>query len=196
MSCTTGLPIEDVLAPPVLRKKQDGWCLAWAGNLHYLKLWELAALKLGVSLEARANKVWPYRKQMIANAKAKMKEESPGAFLQRVGADGALWAAEFHKMALALGYPPMDVGWLIGWFCNAVEAGRSHERWRIEADMKAWQGAMRKYLEAQASLVAAGVVEEMSERINGAQGLVGAILHKMVKSAFDPSNPALSEAAE
>ena len=50
-------------------------------------------------------------------------EESAGAFLQRLGMDGQLWAKEFRATAQRLGYGDMDEGWLIGWFCNAIMAG-------------------------------------------------------------------------
>ena len=36
--------------------------------------------------------------------------------------DAALWASEFNKVAQRLGYSPMDEGWLIGWFANAMFA--------------------------------------------------------------------------
>jgi hypothetical protein len=49
-------------------------------------------------------------------------------FLRSVGTDGAKWAAEFHRIAIGLGYSAMDEGWLIGWFANAIEAGRDAGR--------------------------------------------------------------------
>jgi hypothetical protein len=51
-----------------------------------------------------------------------------GQLLQRMGTNGAAWAAEFRKIALKLGYSDMDEGWLIGWFANAIEAGRGASR--------------------------------------------------------------------
>lgn len=36
--------------------------------------------------------------------------------------DAAVWASEFNKVAQQLGYSPMDEGWLIGWFANAMFA--------------------------------------------------------------------------
>ena len=36
--------------------------------------------------------------------------------------DAAVWASEFSKVAQQLGYSPMDDGWLIGWFANAMFA--------------------------------------------------------------------------
>lgn len=51
--------------------------------------------------------------------------ESSSDFLRRAGTDAAIWAAEFNKIAAQLGYSRMDEGWLIGWFANAIEAGRS-----------------------------------------------------------------------
>jgi hypothetical protein len=49
--------------------------------------------------------------------------ESPGDTLMRLGMDGKLWAEEFQRTAVLLGYRSMDEGWLIGWFCNAIMAG-------------------------------------------------------------------------
>ena len=34
--------------------------------------------------------------------------------------DASVWASEFNKAAQRLGYSPMDEGWLIGWFANAM----------------------------------------------------------------------------
>ena len=36
--------------------------------------------------------------------------------------DAAVWAIEFNSVAQRLGYSPMDEGWLIGWFANAMFA--------------------------------------------------------------------------
>ncbi len=36
--------------------------------------------------------------------------------------DAAVWASEFNQTAQRLGYSPMDEGWLIGWFANAMLA--------------------------------------------------------------------------
>lgn len=52
--------------------------------------------------------------------------ETASQMLDRLGMDGAKWAAEFRTTALRLGYSDMDEGWLIGWFCNAIMAG--HDR--------------------------------------------------------------------
>lgn len=49
---------------------------------------------------------------------------SEAELLQSMGTDAAKWAAEFRATALRLGYSDMDEGWLIGWFANAIEAGR------------------------------------------------------------------------
>lgn len=59
-------------------------------------------------------------------------EESDGFKLQLMGTDGARWAAEFNKVAVRLGYSKMDEGWLIGWFANAIEAGRNAPESRDE----------------------------------------------------------------
>lgn len=48
--------------------------------------------------------------------------------LNYLGTDGARWAAEFKRTATELGYSDMDEGWLIGWFANAIEAGRGPSR--------------------------------------------------------------------
>lgn len=49
---------------------------------------------------------------------------SSADLLEQMGTDGAKWAAEFRRVAISLGYSDMDEGWLIGWFANAIEAGR------------------------------------------------------------------------
>lgn len=50
-----------------------------------------------------------------------MSETGP-QLLQRLGADAALWAEEFNKTAVNLGYSKMDEGWLTTWFSNAMMA--------------------------------------------------------------------------
>ena len=39
--------------------------------------------------------------------------------------DASKWAEQFNLVAVRLGYPEMDEGWLIGWFANAIE--HSHD---------------------------------------------------------------------
>ena len=36
-----------------------------------------------------------------------------------MGTDGSKWAKEFTKK-----FPDVDEGLMLGWFCNAIEAGR------------------------------------------------------------------------
>lgn len=71
---------------------------------------------------------------------AHVKGETAGQMLERLGMDGAKWAAEFRTTALRLGYSDMDEGWLIGWFCNAIMAGydRSAAQAREAALLEAW----------------------------------------------------------
>ena len=63
--------------------------------------------------------------------------ESAGDMLSRLGMDGKLWAEEFQKTALTLGYPEMDDGWLLGWFCNAIMAGYDHARRKYDPEILA-----------------------------------------------------------
>jgi hypothetical protein len=65
------------------------------------------------------------------------RDESAGDMLSRLGMDGKLWAEEFQKTALSLGYPEMDDGWLLGWFCNAVMAGYDHARRKYDPEVLA-----------------------------------------------------------
>jgi hypothetical protein len=60
--------------------------------------------------------------------------ESAPDMLARLGADGKLWAEEFNKTAQSLGYPEMDEGWLLGWFCNAIMAGYDTAAYRAARD--------------------------------------------------------------
>lgn len=53
-----------------------------------------------------------------------MEKETDAQLLDRLGTDGAKWAAEFRQTAIRLGYSDMDEGWLIGWFANAIESAR------------------------------------------------------------------------
>lgn len=57
-----------------------------------------------------------------------------------MGIDAVKWAAEFNRVAVSLGYPEMDEGWLIGWFANAImrgyDAGRVVERKLIAVEAR------------------------------------------------------------
>jgi hypothetical protein len=51
--------------------------------------------------------------------------------------DAKVWAAEWCKVArkiAASGAPIIDEGWMIGWFANAIENAKDHERRRWVAD--------------------------------------------------------------
>lgn len=41
--------------------------------------------------------------------------------LDRLRDNAQLWAQEFNKTAVKMGYGEMDEDWLIGWFANAIE---------------------------------------------------------------------------
>jgi hypothetical protein len=60
--------------------------------------------------------------------------ETAPEMLQRLGMDGKLWADEFNRTAISLGYQSMDEGWLIGWFCNAIMAGYDTAQRRYDPD--------------------------------------------------------------
>jgi hypothetical protein len=49
--------------------------------------------------------------------------------LTYMGTDGRKWAEEFCKIAKDHGHR-IDEGWVIGWFANAIEAGREAGRRR------------------------------------------------------------------
>ena len=44
--------------------------------------------------------------------------EDDNKMLERIGTDGKLWAEEFCKR-----FPQCNVDDVLGWFCNAIEAG-------------------------------------------------------------------------
>jgi hypothetical protein len=50
-----------------------------------------------------------------------------GELLKYMGTDGRKWAEEFCKIARDKGHV-LDEGWMIGWFANAIEAGRDARR--------------------------------------------------------------------
>jgi len=50
-----------------------------------------------------------------------VEKETYAQMLDRLGDDASLWAAEFRKTAIKLGYSDMNEGWLTGWFANAIE---------------------------------------------------------------------------
>lgn len=46
----------------------------------------------------------------------------------RCRGDGSKWAAEFVSTAKQIGAGNIDEGWMIGWFCNAMECAKDVER--------------------------------------------------------------------
>jgi hypothetical protein len=48
------------------------------------------------------------------------------ALISALKDDAHLWARAFHQHAVKLGYSTMDMGWLIGWFANAIEGSSDH----------------------------------------------------------------------
>ncbi len=46
------------------------------------------------------------------------------SLLAYMGIDAEKWAAEFCKIARDKGHD-LDEGWVLGWFANAIEAGRA-----------------------------------------------------------------------
>lgn len=62
--------------------------------------------------------------------------ETNSELLARLGDDAMKWAEEFRQTAIRLGYSDMDVGWLMGWFANAIE--HSHD-----IRMARWLGERR-----------------------------------------------------
>lgn len=63
--------------------------------------------------------------------------------------DPARWAREFNEVLAARGIQPLDPGWLISWFANAMMCGEDTYRWRKEAEARAAvpdSGALEKVL--------------------------------------------------
>lgn len=52
------------------------------------------------------------------------RKETSSEFLKRAGTDGTLWAKEFMKL-FEDKKDKIDESLMIGWFCNAIEAGKS-----------------------------------------------------------------------
>ena len=76
-----------------------------------------------ISAALAASRAAATEPQPVAVKQDAAESESAGKLLERLGMDGAKWAAEFRATALRLGCSDMDEGWLIGWFCNAIMAG-------------------------------------------------------------------------
>lgn len=47
------------------------------------------------------------------------------------GDNAGRWATAFRQRALKLGYSDMDVGWLIGWFANAIVRAQDETKRRL-----------------------------------------------------------------
>lgn len=46
---------------------------------------------------------------------------SEPALLNALGDDAQKWALAFNQIAVKTGHQSMDIGWLTGWFANAIE---------------------------------------------------------------------------
>lgn len=59
--------------------------------------------------------------------------ESPHPLIHLIGnIDAKVWAEEFNTSLANQGIQPLDPGFLIGWFANALMAGYDHHRWKQE----------------------------------------------------------------
>lgn len=96
-------------------------------------------------------------------------EENTGDMLARIGMDARLWAEEFHKTAQRLGYQPMDEGWLIGWFANAI--------------MQGYDRAARPVAEVQAEAVAGAYLAAGKAALPPGDGWRGALCEAAVIAA-------------
>lgn len=70
-------------------------------------------------------------------------KENSAEFLQRLGIDGSKWAKEFMKL-FGEKKEEIDEGLMIGWLCNAIEAGRDNARWDKEKDIKEFYSTLSK----------------------------------------------------
>lgn len=70
--------------------------------------------------------------------------ETSSEFLARLGTDGEKWAKEFLLALPALTKEELDFPHLVGWFANAIEAGRSAGESRYKEE---WQGRIEKQIE-------------------------------------------------
>lgn len=61
------------------------------------------------------------------NADADAPSPKSSEIYERCGGNGAAWAAEFVNTAKQIGAGNIDEGWMIGWFCNAIECAKSVE---------------------------------------------------------------------
>lgn len=72
--------------------------------------------------------------------------------------DAARWAREFNdRLATIYKLPPLDEGWLLSWFANAMMCGEDTYRWRLEA------GTSRSEIAPNAALRKA--VSDIEDRI-------------------------------
>jgi hypothetical protein len=87
-------------------------------------------------------------------------EETGPELLARLGDDANKWASEFNTTATRLGYSPIDEGWLIGWFANAIKYSYDLRTTTLRDRLAA---AERKRDEARASEVEAITDQAMRE---------------------------------
>ena len=60
-------------------------------------------------------------------------KESPHPLVYLIGnIDAQAWAKEFNISLAKQGIQPLDTGYLIGWFANALMAGYDYHRWKQE----------------------------------------------------------------
>lgn len=86
-----------------------------------------------------------------------MTTETSADFLKRAGTNAQLWAQEFIRIVREKPFTidPLDEGFLIGWFANAIEAGRSTSYFRGYEDgvkdYKIWLATTGEYKDEEMS---------------------------------------------
>jgi hypothetical protein len=120
---------DDALPPTIPVRLPEGWQRElWLRSLvgHVCSEQRVAALAIAEFAKAGERRAIDYS-GTSKRWEAMVEQESAGTLLARLGTDGRVWAAEFSRVYRELypGGPELDEGWLLGWFANAIEAGRS-----------------------------------------------------------------------
>lgn len=99
--------------------------------------------------------------------------ESAPDLLKYCGSDASRWAEQFNAHAVRLGHAPMDQGWLVGWFANAIMRSLDEDRWRRERRDTAVPPLPGRMLQAHAERYLAGESVDIREIHNVMAVFVG-----------------------
>lgn len=163
----------------IIVRLPDGYQTLYSGDtltIGDLRL-EVLVTSAGVHLNVLSDA--PAGQEKPVTPETEPDHETAGALLDRLRTDGAKWAAEWHRTARRIltgrgmtangaddTLSVLDEGWMIGWFANAIEAGRAEGYFRGRREMVADIRAAGAAAAARAEPNATAAADRLTEDAN------------------------------